>query len=52
MKDVEKLNITRSRELFEEATTLVPGGVLGARNRAILSKENTRSFLNPARAAD
>jgi 3-aminobutanoyl-CoA transaminase len=31
MKDVEKLNITRSRELFEEAITLVPGGVLGAR---------------------
>jgi glutamate-1-semialdehyde aminotransferase len=31
MKDVEKLNITRSRELFEEAKTLVPGGVLGAR---------------------
>ena len=31
MKDIEKLNITRSRELFEEAKTLVPGGVLGAR---------------------
>ena len=31
MKDVEKLNITRSRELFEEAETLIPGGVLGAR---------------------
>jgi len=31
MKDVQKLNITKSRELFEEAKTLVPGGVLGAR---------------------
>ena len=31
MKTVEKLNITRSRELFEEAKKLVPGGVLGAR---------------------
>jgi 3-aminobutanoyl-CoA transaminase len=31
MKDVGKLNITKSRELFEEAKTLVPGGVLGAR---------------------
>ena len=31
MKDVEKLNITKSQKLFEEATTLVPGGVLGAR---------------------
>jgi glutamate-1-semialdehyde aminotransferase len=31
MKNVEKLNITRSLELFEEAKKLVPGGVLGAR---------------------
>ena len=31
MKEAERLNITKSRELFEEATRLVPGGVLGAR---------------------
>jgi glutamate-1-semialdehyde aminotransferase len=31
MKETDKLNITKSRELYEEATTLVPGGVLGAR---------------------
>jgi glutamate-1-semialdehyde aminotransferase len=31
MKEAEKLNITKSVELFEEAKTLVPGGVLGAR---------------------
>ena len=31
MKDMEKLNISKSRELFEEAIGLVPGGVLGAR---------------------
>ncbi|MCK5347739.1 MAG: aminotransferase class III-fold pyridoxal phosphate-dependent enzyme, partial [Desulfobacula sp.] len=31
MKETKKLNITKSRELFEEATTLIPGGVLGAR---------------------
>lgn len=31
MKEYPKLNITRSIELFEEAKTLVPGGVLGAR---------------------
>jgi 3-aminobutanoyl-CoA transaminase len=31
MKETGKLNITKSRELFEEATGLVPGGVLGAR---------------------
>ncbi len=31
MKDVEKLNITKSRALFTQAQGLVPGGVLGAR---------------------
>ncbi len=31
MKQVEKLNLHRSFELFAEAKTLVPGGVLGAR---------------------
>lgn len=31
MKEAPKLNISRSVELFEEATALVPGGVLGAR---------------------
>jgi glutamate-1-semialdehyde aminotransferase len=31
MKEAEKLNIAKSRELFEEATGLIPGGVLGAR---------------------
>ncbi|HTY23739.1 MAG TPA: aminotransferase class III-fold pyridoxal phosphate-dependent enzyme [Desulfomonilaceae bacterium] len=34
MKEAAKLNITRSRELFEEATGLIPGGVLGARKPA------------------
>jgi len=31
MKETEKLNITKSLELYEEAVGLVPGGVLGAR---------------------
>ncbi len=31
MKNVEKLNITKSLQLFDEAKKLVPGGVLGAR---------------------
>ncbi|MGB9616463.1 MAG: aspartate aminotransferase family protein [Desulfomonilaceae bacterium] len=31
MKEAPKLNITKSKELFEEAKGLVPGGVLGAR---------------------
>lgn len=31
MEEAKKLNIRRSQELFAEAKTLVPGGVLGAR---------------------
>jgi glutamate-1-semialdehyde aminotransferase len=31
MKETEKLNITKSLKLYEEACGLVPGGVLGAR---------------------
>ena len=31
MKHIQKLNIARSLELFDEAKKLVPGGVLGAR---------------------
>ena len=31
MKETKKLNITKSLELYNEATTLIPGGVLGAR---------------------
>ena len=31
MPETPKLNISKSQEMFEEACTLVPGGVLGAR---------------------
>lgn len=31
MREVKRLNLTKSFELFEEAKSLVPGGVLGAR---------------------
>ena len=31
MKESPKLNLSQSRKLYEEALTLVPGGVLGAR---------------------
>ena len=34
MSEIGKLNITRSRQLFEEACELIPGGVLGARKPA------------------
>ena len=29
MKEISKLNITKSLELFQEATELIPGGVSG-----------------------
>ncbi len=31
MNEIAKLNITKSRQLFEDAIELIPGGVLGAR---------------------
>ena len=34
MKEAQKLNISESLRLFEEACELVPGGVLGARKPA------------------
>jgi glutamate-1-semialdehyde aminotransferase len=34
MKEAAKLNITKSRKLFDEASELIPGGVLGARKPA------------------
>ncbi len=34
MKEAAKLNITKSLQLFEEASRLIPGGVLGARKPA------------------
>ena len=34
MKSADKLNITKSQEIFQEALSLVPGGVLGARKPA------------------
>ena len=34
MKEADKLNISNSLKVFEEASTLIPGGVLGARKPA------------------
>ena len=45
MKIIEKLNITKSRKLFEEATKLVPGGVLGARKPADFIEGDYPIFL-------
>lgn len=46
MKETGKLNITKSLELFEEAVTLVPGGVLGARKPGDFIKGEYPIFLD------
>ena len=45
MKEAQKLNITKSLELFEEASGLVPGGVLGARKPGDFIKGEYPIFL-------
>ena len=45
MKETQKLNITKSLELYEEAITLIPGGVLGARKPTDFIKGEYPIFL-------
>ena len=45
MKEAQKLNITKSLEIFEEACGLVPGGVLGARRPGDFIKGEYPIFL-------
>jgi glutamate-1-semialdehyde aminotransferase len=45
MKEAQKLNISKSLELFEEASGLVPGGVLGARKPGDFIKGEYPIFL-------
>lgn len=45
MKETQKLNITKSLELYEEAIRLVPGGVLGARKPTDFIKGEYPIFL-------
>ena len=45
MKTIEKLNITKSQELFAEAIKLVPGGVLGARKPSDFIEGESPIFL-------
>jgi glutamate-1-semialdehyde aminotransferase len=49
MKETEKLNITRSLALYEEACELVPGGVLGARKPADFIAGEYPIFLESGR---
>ncbi|HKK99353.1 MAG TPA: aminotransferase class III-fold pyridoxal phosphate-dependent enzyme [Desulfotignum sp.] len=45
MKETPRLNISKSLELFEQACTLVPGGVLGARKPTDFINEEYPIFL-------
>ena len=45
MKEAAKLNITKSQQLFEEASELIPGGVLGARKPADFIRGEYPIFL-------
>jgi glutamate-1-semialdehyde aminotransferase len=51
MKDAKKLNIAKSLELFEEAKTLVPGGVLGARKPSDFIEGEYPIFLEYGKGA-
>ena len=51
MKNAEKLNITRSLELFSEAEKLVPGGVLGARKPSDFIEGEYPIFLESGKGA-
>ena len=51
MKNPEKLNITRSLELFNEAKKLVPGGVLGARKPSDFIEGEYPIFLEYGKGA-
>ena len=51
MKSAEKLNITRSLELFKEAKELVPGGVLGARKPSDFIEGEYPIFLESGKGA-
>jgi len=51
MIETPKLNISKSLELFEEATTLIPGGVLGARKPGDFINGEYPIFLDTGKGA-
>jgi len=51
VKNIERLNIKRSLELFEEAKKLVPGGVLGARKPSDFIEGEYPIFLESGKGA-
>ncbi len=51
MKEAQKLNLTKSFELFEEAVSLIPGGVLGARKPGDFIQGEYPVFLDTGKGA-
>ncbi len=51
MKETAKLNISKSLALYEEATTLIPGGVLGARKPGDFINGEYPIFLDRGKGA-
>ena len=51
MQDTVKLNISKSQEIFQEATTLIPGGVLGARKPGDFINDEYPIFLDNGKGA-
>lgn len=51
MIETPKLNISKSLELYEEATTLIPGGVLGARKPGDFINGEYPIFLDTGKGA-
>ncbi len=51
MIETPKLNISKSLELYEEATTLIPGGVLGARKPGDFINGEYPIFLDKGKGA-
>ena len=51
MNEMEKLNITKSLQLFNDAKTLVPGGVLGARKPSDFIEGEYPIFLESGKGA-
>jgi len=51
MNETPKLNISKSLELYEEATTLIPGGVLGARKPGDFINGEYPIFLDTGKGA-
>ncbi len=51
MKETVKFNISKSQKIFKGATTLIPGGVLGARKPGTFINDEYPIFLDNGKGA-